>query len=207
MANDPIAVKALAFDLGKVIFDFDYNIALDKLRGRINVDPATILASIYANDFGLDFEQGLVNGEQFFLRFRQDYDARLDYAEFAVIWSDIFTPNNDIIALAGRLRSCFPLHLISNINELHFAHLYRLYPQVFGLFDSLILSYQVKAVKPQEKIYAALRAACGCDYADIVYIDDRADLIRESSKLGLVSLQFTSFGDLVADLQKLDVID
>jgi len=200
-------MKAIAFDLGKVLFDFDYNIALDKLRGRINVDPQTILARIYENDFGLDFEQGFVSGEQFFLRFRNDYDARLDYAEFAVIWSDIFTPNRDIIALAGRLRSRYPLQLISNINVLHFEHLYRLYPQVFGLFHNLILSYQVKAVKPQEKIYASLKTACGCAYADIVYIDDRADLIRESSKLGLVSLQFTSLGKLIEDLRKLDIID
>ena len=95
--------------------------------------------------------------------------------------------------------------MISNINELHFEYLYKEHPQVFSLFDELILSFKVKSIKPEIKIYQALRTAAGVEFENIVYIDDRADLIEAAKEFKLNCIQFVSHDKLIDDLRALDI--
>jgi putative hydrolase of the HAD superfamily len=189
-----------AFDLGQVIFNFDYLPALNRLRGRLNVDPQEIINRIYNNNFGMDFEKGLIKPQDFFERFQTDFSVKLDFQEFAFIWNNIFWPNDQIIGLLTRLKKDYPIFLISNINEMHYDYLHTLYPQVFALFKKLILSYQVKAVKPEKEIYEVLRQSADCAYENIIYIDDRQDLIEAAKPLKMKCLQFVNYERLSADL-------
>jgi putative hydrolase of the HAD superfamily len=199
-------MNTLAFDLGKVIFDFDYNVALKRLEGRINVDPLKLLELIYKNNFGLHFEKGLVSPQEFYKEFKRDFQAKISYDEFTSIWSEIFTPKEDVINLVAELKSKYPIFLISNINQLHYEYLSGHHPQVFTLFKRLILSYQVKSVKPEPAIYQELQRAAGVSYNQIIYIDDRTDLIEAANRLGLQSILFTDYKRLVKDLAKLGIL-
>jgi len=98
----------------------------------------------------------------------------------------------------------YPLYLISNINELHFEYLEQRYPEIFSLFDEFILSYRVKSVKPEEKIYAELKKHS--PHKEIIYIDDRPDLISEATNLDLQSIQYSHFTALVNTLENLGVV-
>lgn len=193
--------KTLAFDLGRVIFDFDYNIALDKLKGKINCPPEKIIEELFFNNFCTDFEKGLISNYEFFIKFKTAFSADASYQEFTYIWNDIFSPIPQVIGLIKQLKNNHPVFMISNINELHYDFLYKRYPDVFALFNGLILSYKVKSVKPEEKIYEELRALAGRRYQDIIYIDDRPDLIDEAKKLQLNCIQFQHFSQLVDELK------
>ncbi|MCK5394149.1 MAG: hypothetical protein KAI91_07395, partial [Candidatus Omnitrophica bacterium] len=96
----------------------------------------------------------------------------------------------------------YPLYLISNTNELHFGYLYSEYRKVFFMFDELILSFKVKSVKPDIKIYSILKEMSGIEFKDIIYIDDRQDLIFAAKDIGLVSIQFKDYGQLIEDFKK-----
>jgi glucose-1-phosphatase len=198
-------MTTLAFDLGKVIFDFDYNIALKKLDGRINIDPNKILELIYKNNFGLHFEKGLVSPQGFYEEFKRDFKAKITFDEFKSIWSEIFWPKEDVISLVSQLKIKYPIYLISNINKLHYEYLSCQYPQVFTLFKRLILSYQVRSVKPEKDIYRELQRTAGVPYSQIIYIDDREDLIAAAKPLGMQCVQFTNYDNLINDLNKLGV--
>src|SRR4030042_485574 len=193
-------MKVIAFDLGNVLFGFDYGIALEKIRSKIKASPQEVITELHENNFALDFERGLVEPREFYAAFARRFKAALSYAEFADIWCDLFFPHPEVIDLAPKLSALYTLHLISNINVLHFEFLRQRYPGVFGLFRDLILSYQVKAVKPEEEIYAALRKAAGTAFEDIVYIDDRHDLIVEARKFKLQCLRFNHVAGLIEGL-------
>lgn len=197
-------MKVLAFDLGKVIFDFDYSSALERIKNK-GASVEEILRELYENDFGLDFEKGLVSPEEFYLDFKSKFNAVLDYAEFKDIWSDIFIPNHDVINLVKELRKIHPTYLISNINALHFEFLNARYPEVFALFTRLILSYKVKSVKPEKQIYEELRKTAGTDYQNIIYIDDRDDLITKAKLLDLQCIRFENIKQLIEELSYLGV--
>jgi len=197
--------KVLAFDLGRVLFDFDYNIALEKIKDKIGIPVQEIIRELFENDFGLSFEKGEVSPGEFYSRFKDTFKVSLSYEYFVDIWCKIFSPKDEVIDLVRRLKVNYPVYLISNINELHFDYLYQKYSQVFSLFKGLILSFKVKSVKPEKAIYQALKDAAGVDFKDIIYIDDRKDLITKAKDSNLQCLQFTGFNQLLKDLKNLGV--
>jgi hydrogenase maturation protease len=198
-------MRCLAFDLGRVLFDFDYNIALGKIKNKIGASAEKIIEDLFYNNFALDFEKGLISGYDFYLKFRKEFIASLEYEEFVQAWCDIFTPKQEIVDLIEQLRIIYPVYLISNINQLHFDYLYKRYPSVFSLFDDFILSYKIKSVKPETEIYKELKKICGQEYEKIVYIDDRQDLISEAERLNLKCIKFTDLPQLLIDFEKLNV--
>lgn len=197
--------KILAFDLGNVIFGFDYNIALNKLKPQAKLPNQAIIDILYYQDFTLDFEKGLVSAEDFHLKFSDAFYPGLKFDRFSDVWCDIFFPKEEVIELIKKLQTRYPLYLISNINKLHFDYLYQDYENVFSLFKSLVLSYEVNSVKPEEAIYEYLRKQADTSFDNIVYIDDRQELIMAAKKLGLGAIQFCGYPKLVEDLKNLGI--
>jgi len=197
--------KVIAFDLGKVLFDFDFNILLEKIKDKVGVPAEEVIRELFENDFGLGFEKGQVSPEEFYSSFNRAFKATLSYEDFTAAWSKIFSPKNEVIELVRHLKGKYPLYLISNINVLHFEYLFKQYREVFSLFNQLILSFKVKSVKPEQAIYQALKDTAGVGFEDIIYIDDRKDLITKAKDYSLQCLQFTSFNQLLADLKNLGV--
>ncbi len=197
-------MKTLAFDLGRVIFGFDYAVALDRIKDK-GASTEKIVSELMDNNFGMDYEKGLLSSQEFYKDFKERFTVEIDFDEFKYIWSDIFWPIPETIKLIKKLRGTYPLYMISNINELHFEHLYSKHSDVFKMFDGLVLSYKVKSVKPETAIYEALKKRCNCDYSDIIYIDDRKELIDEAKKLSLNCIRFVSTDQLISDLKKYDI--
>jgi len=199
-------MKCFAFDLGKVLFNFDYGIALKKIESKIGVPQEEIIHHLFYKNFADDFEKGLINAPQFYGKFKNTFKCSASFNEFADIWCNIFSPNHNVIGLAERLSYIYPVYLISNINELHFEHLHKNHPDVFSFFNGLVLSYKEKTIKPEKEIYQLLKNASGYRYEDIIYIDDRIDLIHKAKDLNLKCINFTGFNELLDELKLHDVV-
>ncbi|UCG35463.1 MAG: HAD family phosphatase [Candidatus Omnitrophota bacterium] len=198
-------METLAFDLGRVIFDFDYDIALEKIKHRTIVPKEKIIDDLFCKDFAADFEKGLISTYDFYRKFKKNYIPSIDYNEFVDVWSDIFNPKTQMIDLIERLKPEYPIYMISNINQLHFEHLYKNYPQVFALFRDLILSYKVKSIKPEKEIYENLETIAGKESRDIIYVDDRQELISKARLLNFQCILFSDYERLLKDLDALGI--
>lgn len=192
-----------AFDLGNVLFDFDYNISLDKLVGRMKASKQDILDLVSANEYGMDFERGKLTTKEFYQGFVKRFDAEIEYKDFCTIWADIFKLKPEMVDFVKEIKEKHSVFMISNINELHFEFLYSNFNEVFDLFDGLILSYKVKAVKPDIEIYQALAKAANAEFNQIIYIDDRKDLTDPASSYGLKAVLFTDLTKLKTDIKRL----
>jgi putative hydrolase of the HAD superfamily len=199
-------VRCFAFDLGRVIFDFDYTIALEKIKGSLGVELERVISALFNQDFGLDFEKGLISSYDFYEKFVKAFKATLDYEQFIEIWCDIFHPKEEVISLIEELASLYPVYLISNINQAHYDYLYKRFPSVFSLFDGLILSFEVKSVKPERAIYDRLKNMACSAFDEIIYIDDRQDLIERAKEFNLNCIRFTDYQDLIRSLKEQDLI-
>ena len=194
--------KAIAFDLGNVAFNFDYSVALDKIKNKIGVPTEKIWNALFYENFALDFEKGIISSYDFYLNFRSTFRSSLKYKEFVDIWCRIFFPNGEVISIIEQLKSIYPVYLISNINELHFNYLHKEFRDFFSLFDATILSFKVKSIKPEKKIYQELIKISGRNPQQIIYIDDRQDLITAAKKMGFNSIRFMGGEKLLRDLIK-----
>jgi putative hydrolase of the HAD superfamily len=168
----------IVFDLGKVLVDFDYSVAARKVAARSTKSLLNLISLFSSSSLIAQYESGAVSREQFFEQIRDAIGFQGDLAEFGGYFADIFTEIPPMIALHAELRGRgFKTYIFSNTNDLAIEHVERNFP-FFKNFDGYIYSYEVGAMKPDAKIYAAMEKLCGRNGADIVYLDDRLENVQ-----------------------------
>jgi len=184
--------KAILFDLGKVLVHFDFSRGYRALEGLCPYPAAEIPKRIGASGLVERLETGLVEPHDFYEQFSRILDLRLEYSRFCEIWSCIFAqtliPESLLAALAVRYR----LVLLSNTNAIHFAALRETYGHLLRHFDDLVLSFEVKAMKPQPEIYQAAIDRAQCLPAECFYTDDIAAYVEAARQMGIDGVQFQS---------------
>jgi FMN phosphatase YigB (HAD superfamily) len=194
-------------DLGNVLFFFDYARFLEKIRPVLPRPLMEVKELFFTAAFVQDFERGLIAEEDFFVQFQKYTGLRIPQKDFFEGFCDIFWENTSFIrfvrdSLKGRCR----LILVSNINNAHYSFLKTRYPGVFGLFDELVLSCRVNAIKPEPAIYDAALKASGNEKERIVYIDDRDELVQAALKRGIPGICFRGTESCIAELNKRGVV-
>lgn len=177
-------IKAVLFDLGKVILDFDFTPAFKRFSRETGLDERDIRDFFAHSGLEVLYDGGKISSAEFHRLVKQALRHELAPAGFRRIWNDIFTPNHDIIRLIGRLKGLrYRLVLVSNTNAMHYEHIRKRYA-VLGHFDRHVLSFKEKRRKPDEKIYRTAARACRAKPSEILYIDDRSDLTEAARELG-----------------------
>jgi HAD superfamily hydrolase (TIGR01509 family) len=167
--------KIIVFDLGKVLVDFDYSIAIPRIAAHSTLSVAGIKTFFFQSHLLADYESGRMTRLEFFEQARQVTGFRGTMEEFGEFFADIFTAIPPMIELHAELhRRGIPTYIFSNTNDLAIEHVRRSFP-FFRNFDGYIFSYEVKAMKPDPKIYEALEKLTGRRGAEILYLDDRPE--------------------------------
>ena len=180
MNNSPVFI----FDLGKVLVDFDYSIAAQKIAARSTKSPADLHAFLGSSPLLVEYESGRLTRQTFYDAIRAAIGFRGDLAEFGSYFADIFAEMPGTIALHAELRrSGFKTYIFSNTNDLAIEHVRRNFPFLKN-FDGYIFSYEVGAMKPDAPIYEAMEKMCGQRGADLIYLDDRSENIAAGAARG-----------------------
>ncbi len=196
--------KVIVFDLGKVIFDYDLNIAAKALY------PYCSKAALFKGviDFMIknekvlsEYEKGLISSVEF-------YDSivsllgikKLSFENFSKICCDIFTPNQDIIDFTGFLSEKYELAILSNTNQIHFDYLYEKYKDVFLCFKNLHLSHLMNMRKPEKEIYEYLISFYDTSAENIFFTDDNDENVYCAIASGIKAFSFKNIVKLKQDL-------
>ena len=193
--------KAIIFDLGKVLIQFDFKRGYHALEALCPYPALEIPRRIGQTDLVERFETGLVEPREFVEQFSRILDLHLDYDRFCEIWSCIFMesliPESLLEGLAARYR----LLLLSNTNALHFAMLRENYGHLLRHFHDLILSYEVGAMKPQPAIYRTALQRADCLPGECFYTDDIAPYVEAARHMGIDAVQFESREQIEKELR------
>ncbi|MFA4981777.1 MAG: HAD family phosphatase [Candidatus Omnitrophota bacterium] len=177
------------FDLGNTLIKFDHNISAEKIAALSGLDTGKIYDIFFDSEITKDFEKGLIPPEEFHKRAASLIGFKMSYKDFAKIWNDIFWEDEGSCALARELKGSYRLFLLSNVNKLHFEYIRNKF-DIIGIFDEIILSYELGSVKPERAIYDNVIKRAGGKKEGILYIDDREDLIKEAQMLGIESVRY-----------------
>ena len=176
--------KAVVFDLGKVLVDFDYSIAARALASRVRLSLAELEQTINQSPLLHQYEAGLMTTEEFFKQFQAmaGYDG--GFEEFADLFGNIFTEIEPMVAVHGALCDAgVPTYLLSNTNELAIRNVRRNFP-FFGRFNHRVLSYEQRLMKPDPAIYAVVEEVAGLRGADLIFLDDRPENVASAVARG-----------------------
>lgn len=182
--DDMIIPKAVVFDLGKVLVDFDYSIAARRIAARGKMILLEIAAYINQSPLFAEYELGHVTTQQFYDEIRKVTGFRGDLAEFSGCFADIFTAIEPMVQLQAELQQRgMPAYAFSNTNELAVEHIRRTFP-FYSRFDGCILSYEHDAMKPDARLYEVVEGQSGRRDAEILYLDDRPENIAAGAARG-----------------------
>lgn len=192
--------KAIIFDLGKVLVHFDFKRGYRQLEGLCPYPAADIPKRIAPTGLVPRFETGLMEPRDFVDQLSRALELQVDYESFCTIWSSIFCQTLVPECLLEGLRARYRLLLMSNTNALHFEMIRANYPLIRHFHD-LILSYEVKAMKPSPAIYRAAIARAGCRPDECFFTDDIAEYVEAARCEGIDAVQFRSAKQLEEELK------
>jgi FMN phosphatase YigB (HAD superfamily) len=114
----------VAFDLGKVLVDFDYHIAVSRIAARSTLPPDGIKTFLGQSHAIIDYECGRLTREEFYEQARRATGFRGTMEEFGEFFADIFTAIPPMIELhAGLRRRGIPdLHFLEHERPRRRAH-------------------------------------------------------------------------------------
>lgn len=195
-------IKAVIFDLGRVIIPFDFHRGYRRLEALCGIPAAEIPARLVGSPLVADFESGKIEPRDFVGQFCSHLDVDIPYQDFCNIWSSIFLPDPLIpeAMLEGIARN-YRLVLLSNTNPIHFKMLAETYP-LLRHFHSYVLSYEVGAMKPLPLIYQRAIEAAGCQPGECFFTDDIEAFVDAAKAQGIDAVQFQSAAQIEAELRK-----
>lgn len=174
----------VVFDLGKVLLEFDYSIAARKLAAQATLPLAEIQKMFDHTPLLYRYETGLMTRAEFFEAVQQVTGFHGTSNEFSSFFADIFWEIPIMVELHATLRQRgVPTYIFSNTNDLAILHIRRNFP-FFANFDGYILSYEVRAMKPDPRIYEALEQMSGKRGPEILYLDDRQENVDAGAARG-----------------------
>ncbi len=197
-------IKAIYLDLGKVLIDFDLGRAVYGLNRLTSWTQVEILALLNGNLIR-DYELGKISSTQFHQEFCLRLGVDIPFQDFGVMWSGIFLSQPLLSEpFLKSLANQYPVHLLSNTNELHYDFVVQQYP-ILGILKERILSFQVGRMKPHEEIYHVAVERSGVRAEEIFFTDDRQENIEAALALGIRAVQFHSEEQLKRDMSRAGV--
>jgi putative hydrolase of the HAD superfamily len=185
-------IKAVIFDFGNVLYKFNNDLFIDSVSQLTGKSKSEIFHLVYENsDLLKKFETGLISSDQFFQGMSELLGLNISYEKLRSIYSgDKYTPVLGMREILQSLKSKYKLALLSNTSEWDFEYGVALVPEM-KLFDTITLSYEVKAMKPDPKIYYDALAKLNLSPKDCVYADDILENVQAANAIGIKAVQFT----------------
>jgi len=194
-------ISTIISDLGKVVLSFDNKIFYRKMMPYCSKSVDEIREIVHSSfEFVELFDEGALTPHEFYERAVALLGARIGYDEFVAAYIDVFTRNQPVIDLYKRLKGRYKLILLSNTDPLRFGFVREHFPDIF-FFDDYVLSYEVRALKPDPAIYQVAIKKAGTPPSSCVFIDDMEENVAGAAALGLKAILYKPDTDLEGALR------
>lgn len=192
--------SVIVFDLGNVLLPFNYD-PMIKYLNLVEPGLGEKFKLFYKENYHIHriFEEGELSEDEFLQIMLQVIHHKIDSKTFCRIFSNIFTVNYDVIDILTILAEKYTTVLLSNTNSIHKKYGYEHF-DFLNYFKYKVLSHDVHAIKPEEKIYRIVEQKTGRPPNEHIFIDDISDYVFAAKNCGWDGIQFTSVEDLKKNL-------
>jgi len=198
-------IKNIIFDLGNTLVCFDYCYFYDgvsKLEKKINARK--FKKYFTDNKFDLKIGSGKINIKQAFTILKKKFNMKIGYTDFYYLYCDIFWENTLMKNfLENKLvDSKYKLYMLSNVDSSHIYFIDHNFPYVKNI-KKRVLSYKVKSVKPEKKIYKYILEKHNLIPEESLFIDDLKPNIEAARAFGINTIHYTSHKRFLKEINKL----
>ena len=195
-------IRNVVFDIGWVVVHLNHGPFLEFLSAHEVETPE--LHSVLTRVALCDHECGRLSGRELLERFASLARRPMDLAQAHASWVGMFEYQPAMVELAHHLSERYRVYLLSNIGDLHWAHLSREYG-LHRIGHGALPSFLAGVMKPDEGIYAEAERRFALEPAETVFIDDRSENILAARRRGWQGIEHSSFLSTAGALRALGV--
>jgi putative hydrolase of the HAD superfamily len=206
MAPSSAPLRAVIFDIGRVLVKLDVARAVEGLSSGVAMSPAELWSALEKDPRWHDWQEGRISPHDWYLHVTKRLGSTLKFDEFRDAWNRSMDPQplqpDDLFATLAKKHK---LALLSNTDPIHVAYLESTY-SFFQFFPAPVRIYScaVRASKPSPVIFQAALKAVKTPASQAVFIDDILAYAEAARSLGLHAIRYLNPTQLRADLRALD---
>ncbi len=185
-------IKAIIFDLGRVLVDVDFKGLFNKFINPGNhPDFSFTLEEAMQLDWFIEHASGKCSDKEFCQKVTSFFKMDIDFETFKVEWSSIFGPIPEMKTFLENTMVNYPVGLLSDTDSIHWSYLLKTYP-FLKTFKKPVLSFEIKAMKPAEICYQKGAESVNTPIENCLFIDDRKVNVEGALKVGMQAVKFES---------------
>jgi len=183
-------VKTIFFDLGNVLININRERVIHDFARLLQL-PLQTVQEIASSPLEKEFEQGLLDSHQYLQQLHQRYGIldQINLDHLIELWQKPFAENLAVTRLLPVLKKQAGLAIISNTNELHIQAVRRKF-QLLDIFDTLVFSFEVGVLKPDERIFRKALQLVQAQPAECLFVDDLPENVAAAEQVGIRAHHF-----------------
>jgi glucose-1-phosphatase len=185
-------VKAILFDLGNVLVQYDHQQTLIAAAtlGKVAAEDMDRLQRKHSQAAGV----GEMDAEELHRLFNREFGLDSDFAHFVAAFSAGIQRDEAALAYALSLqnRPDVTVAVISNTNAVHVLWLDEFLPELRE-FDLVMMSNEVGLLKPDPAIFETALELLGVLPQQAIFVDDLAENVEAARALGMAGLVHTTW--------------
>lgn len=197
-------IKNIIFDVGKVLVEWEPDVAMQKLGFDEATLKAVSEATVESNDWNENDRSVLSDGEQLqiFIDKAPAYEKEIrlfwDNIGLAIWQYDYVKEWMQELKTRG-----YRLYILSNYGRRTYAQTRETGLSFLEDVDGQLFSFEVHQIKPEPEIYQTLLRKFDLKPEECVFLDDRADNIAAAEDAGIHGIQFTGYEAARTKLEEL----
>lgn len=195
------------FDLGNVLLSFSHERMCSQMAEVAGVSPELVRHALFeakgsSRSVQWRFERGDLNVLAVYDHFCETLGVEPNRDELFAAGRDIFEVIEESVAIIEQLAATgHRLGIMSNTNPLDWEFVTSgRYPFLNNAFEKYVLSFEVRAMKPEAAIYEHAAQLAGAEPGQVFFTDDRQENVDGALAAGLDATLFTTPAKLCEDL-------
>jgi epoxide hydrolase-like predicted phosphatase len=201
-------LKAIIFDLGKVVFDLSFDRVFQSWATSSGRPFDDIKIKFVFDEFFDKFEKSEISEEQFREVVSQRLGIRLSDEDFDKGWCDLYLDKySDIDNMLVKLKSKYRIIALTNTNSIHSNVWRRKYANTLNHFEKIFSSHELATRKPERKIFEIVLDYLNLKPEQTLFLDDNIDNINGAKKIGILTILVTSNAQMKKDINQFAIIE
>lgn len=191
------SVKALLFDLGGVVIDYDFN----RVFARWANDSERSFEEIQSR-FSFDhsfeaLERGEMDATDYFDSLRTSLGIDISDRQFEDGWNSVYL--DEIVGMAELLdfaKQNLPIYALTNSNAVHKKVWSIQFRKTLSRFRTVFNSSDIGSRKPDPEVFHFIANATGVPLHQMIFYDDLMENIVGAEAVGMNTVHVTSISDV-----------
>lgn len=198
-------IKTIIFDIGNVLARFRWEEYLDEAGysedTKKRIGRATVLSERWNElDRGARDESDIMDE-----CIMAEAEVAKEIGQFFIDSSELVKEYDYALDIVRRLKdNGYKVYILSNYAKFTFAHARENF-EFFNYIDGMVISYEVKYIKPEPEIYQILIDKYNINPKEAVFLDDKIENLEGAKPFGIHTILVQSYEQMTNDLTKLGV--